>query len=196
MGKSDNKTLLNGPNIMGLSDAVLVAACNDGDRKAMTALIHEYEKPVFNAAYRILGHRGNAEDVAQTVFLKVFENLDDFNPEYRLFSWVYRITINESLNYAKKQRPETSFSEEQYQSSANLEKAHDNAVLGQQLERALTSLSEEYQAVIVLKHILGCSYSEISEVLDLPEKTVRSRLYTARQRLQTQLAETAKAIFA
>ncbi|MFT5571618.1 MAG: RNA polymerase sigma-70 factor (ECF subfamily) [Cryomorphaceae bacterium] len=181
---------------MGLSDRDLVAACNGGDRMAMTALIQEFEKPVFNAAFRILGHRGNAEDVAQTVFLKVFENLNKFNPEYRLFSWVYRITINESLNYAKKQRPETAFSEEQFQSSSNLEKAHDNAILGQQLEQALASLSEDYRTVIVLKHIIGCSYSEISEVLNLPEKTVRSRLYSARQKLQTQLAQTAKAIFA
>ena len=69
-------------------DAALVADCLAGDRDAMSSLVSHYQKPVFNAAYRILGNSQDAADVAQTVFLKAFENLGKFDPRYKFFSWI------------------------------------------------------------------------------------------------------------
>ena len=79
-------------------DAALVRDCKSGDRRAMSILVGQYQKPVYNAAYRILGNSDDAADATQTVFLKVFEHINDYNPKYKFFSWIYRIAINESLN--------------------------------------------------------------------------------------------------
>lgn len=175
-----------------MDDKSLIIACKNGDQHASAELIERFEGPVFNAAYRILGQLNDAEDVSQTVFMKVFENLDNFDPKYRLFSWVYRIAINESLNYASKQRSHADFSENQHASHSNVEQARDTAILGHQLGVALMQLSEDYRTVVVLKHVAGCSYEEISEILEVAEKTVRSRLYSARQKLQVLLLEPAQ----
>ena len=72
-----------------------------GERTAYEALIIRYEKPVYNAAFRMLNSTEDARDVTQTVFLKVYENLDRFDPKYRFFSWIYRIAVNESINCLK-----------------------------------------------------------------------------------------------
>ena len=75
-------------------DTKLIERCMHGDRGAFEALLVEYEKPIFNAAFRMLNNRDDARDVTQTVFLKVFENFDQFDPSRRFFSWIYRITLN------------------------------------------------------------------------------------------------------
>lgn len=178
------------------NDEQLVSACNAGDSTAMTALVKHFENTVYNTAYRIVGHSSDAQDVAQSVFLKVFDNLHKFDSRYRLFSWVYRITVNEALNFSDKRKHHGDFFEQQHAATNNLETAHDNQLLGEQIQRALLELSNDYRSVIVLKHIAGCSYEEISDILELPEKTVRSRLYSARQRLQTSLRETSKEFLA
>ena len=76
----------------------------NGDREAFEALLVQYEKPVYNAAFRMLNSRDDARDVTQTVFLKVFEHIDSFDPSRRFFSWIYRITLNESINWLGKSR--------------------------------------------------------------------------------------------
>ncbi|MDH3276386.1 MAG: sigma-70 family RNA polymerase sigma factor, partial [Gammaproteobacteria bacterium] len=83
-------------------DTKLIERCIGGDRKALETLLIQYEKPVFNAAFRMLDSRDDAMDVTQTVFLKVFENLDHYDPSRRFFSWIYRITLNESINWLGK----------------------------------------------------------------------------------------------
>ena len=79
-------------------DHELILRCRRGDRQALGELIKEYERPIYNAAFRILGNPDDAADVTQTVFMKVFERIDQYNPEYKFFSWIYRIAINESIN--------------------------------------------------------------------------------------------------
>ena len=76
------------------NDTDLVNRSLEGDRKAFEALLIRYEKPVYNAAYRMLNDAEDARDVAQTVFLKAYEKLGDFDPRYRFFSWIYRIALN------------------------------------------------------------------------------------------------------
>ena len=83
-------------------DTELIERCRSGDREAFQAFLLEYEKTVLNAAYRMLNSRDDAQDVTQTVFLKVFENIDKFDPSRRFFSWIYRITLNESINWLGK----------------------------------------------------------------------------------------------
>lgn len=158
-----------------------------GDRTAFEALLVEYEKPVFNAAYRMLNSRDDARDVTQTVFLKVFENLDKFDPQRRFFSWIYRITLNESINWLGKANRLEPLAFEAADEGKGPQQELESARVSEEVQTALMTIKTDYRTVVILKHILGCSYVEISEILDIPEKTVKSRLYTARQQLKDAL---------
>ncbi len=68
----------------------------------MEVLVTDNEKPVYNAAYRMLGNRDDAADVTQSAFMKAFENIGAFDPAHRFFSWIYRITINEAIDQLKR----------------------------------------------------------------------------------------------
>ncbi len=170
-------------------DNKLMERCIKGDRQAFETLLIRYEKPVYNAAYRMLHDPDNARDVTQTVFLKVYEHLDQFDPSRRFFSWVYRITLNESINWLKKSSHEEALEHETADRTSGPEQQVDDARISDGVQAALMMIKAEYRAVIVLRHVLGCSYAEISEVLDIPEKKVKSRLYTARQLLQERLTD-------
>ena len=168
-------------------DTKLIERFMHGDRGAFEALLVEYEKPVFNAAFRMLNNRDDARDVTQTVFLKVFENFAQFDPSRRFFSWIYRITLNESINWlGKENRLEPLLYETADEGKGPYEEV-ESARVSAGVQAALMTINTDYRAVVILKHFLGCSYVEISEVLEIPEKTVKSRLYTARQQLKDAL---------
>ena len=80
----------------------LVTNCQQGDRRALDALVREYQRPVYNAAYRMLGNADEAADVTQATFLKALENIASFDKKFRFFSWIYRIALNESIDRIKK----------------------------------------------------------------------------------------------
>ncbi len=171
-------------------DTKLIERCINGDRKAFETLLVQYEKPVFNAAYRMLNSRDDARDVTQTVFLKVFENFDHYDPSRRFFSWIYRITLNESINWLGKSKRLEPLNYEAVDDSKSPEQEVESANVSENVQAALMSIKADYRTVIVLKHFLGCSYIEISEILEIPEKKVKSRLYSARQLLKDALTGT------
>ena len=158
-----------------------------GDRGAFEALLVEYERPVFNAAFRMLNNRDDARDVTQTVFLKVFENFAQFDPSRRFFSWIYRITLNESINWLGKENRLEPLLYETADEGKGPDEELESARVAAKVQAALMAINTDYRAVVILKHFLGCSYVEISDVLEIPEKTVKSRLYTARQQLKDAL---------
>lgn len=170
-------------------DAALVNDCKRGDRRAMSQLVSLYQRPVFNAAYRILGDTDDAADTTQTVFLKVFEHIGDYDPKFKFFSWVYRIAINESLNQVKKRRMQEPLDDGQASPWQGPAETLDTRRLCKRVQAALMLLNDDYRTVVVLKHISGCSYQQIGEILQLPEKTVKSRLYSARQLLKKTLQD-------
>ena len=159
-----------------------------GDRGAFEALLVEYEKPVFNAAFRMLNNRDDARDVTQTVFLKVFENFTQFDPSRRFFSWIYRITLNESINWLGKENRLEPLLYETADERKGPDEELESARTAAKVQAALMTINTDYRTVVILKHFLGCSYVEISDVLEIPEKTVKSRLYTARQQLKDALS--------
>jgi len=168
-------------------DTDLVTRTLEGDRRAFEALIGRYERPVYNAAYRMLNDSDDARDVAQTVFLKAYEKLGDFNPEFRFFSWIYRIALNESVNYLNKRGRTEELAEEPAAGEAGPDDEMDHEMQSRRIQVALMSIKPDYRAVIVLKHFLDCNYGEISRILDIPEGKVKSRLYSGRQLLKDAL---------
>jgi len=172
------------------NDTTLIEQCIKGDRKAFETLLEQYQKPVYNAAFRMLHNPEDARDVTQTVFLKVYENLGSFDTSRRFFSWIYRITLNESINWLEKAGRLKPLEHEAADETGGPERQASNAELGKGIEAALMTITPDYRAVIVLKHLMGCSYVEISEILEIPEKKVKSRLFTARQQLKDELTRT------
>jgi len=170
-------------------DNALISRCKRGDRQALGELIRDYERPIYNAAYRILGNPDDAADVTQTVFMRAFERLDQYNPEYKFFSWIYRIAVNESINQRNRTKNLQVFEEEEFADSASPEDAIDADRLSRIIQAGLMELQEDYRVVVVLRHFSDMSYKDISGILRIPEKTVKSRLYSARQLMKAQLLE-------
>jgi RNA polymerase sigma-70 factor (ECF subfamily) len=168
-------------------DETLVERCREGDRAALGALVTRYQRAIYNAAYRVLGNGEDAADVAQSVFLRVAERLDDFDAQRRFFSWIYRIAINEALNVLRRNAHEEPLGEgDELPGAEGLDperRAHDSELAGR-VQGALMSLRFDERIVITLRHFSGCSYGEIASILELQEKTVKSRLFEARQRLR------------
>ena len=168
----------------------LVAACRRGERQAFDSLVSLFEKPVFNAVFRMLHSYEEARDVTQTVFMKAFEKIDSYDESYKFFSWIYRIAINESINFQASKRVFSPLDPGMPADDDPEQDAKQNE-LGQELQRALMNISEEQRSVVVLKYLMGFSYTEIADVLELPERTVKSRLYEARERLKCLLSREA-----
>ena len=80
------------------ADAARVRECLAGNPQAFAALVEQYEKPVYNVALRMLRNAEDARDIAQSVFMKAYQNLSSYDPQYKFYSWIYRMAINESLN--------------------------------------------------------------------------------------------------
>jgi len=167
-------------------DVADVVRCLDGDHAAFKALVDRYQRPFFTFAVRVLGNRDEASDAVQTAFVKVYENLGTFDRNRRFFSWAYRILVNECLNVRRGQRPSEPIDADLVAHGS----PHDDVERierRRQVQAAILQLPLEYRDVIVLHYFNGLAYEEISETLGVPQKTVKSRLYTARQRLAAAL---------
>jgi RNA polymerase sigma-70 factor (ECF subfamily) len=171
------------------ADAQLVRACLDGQLAAFAELVDRYQGVIYNAAYRITGTPEEARDVTQTVFVKAYLNLDRYKPRHEFFSWVFRIAVNESINCLKRSRRLVALSEA---NAPPVERNPEAACAASENERllleALRRIKVDYRIVIVMRHFLNCSYRRIADVLDVPEKTVKSRLFTARHLMRDILA--------
>ncbi len=147
----------------------------------------DYERPVYNAAYRIVGNPDDAADVTQAVFLKAFEQLDQYKPEFKFFSWIYRIAINESINQIKRNANQVSLDDREISDARGPDDIVGTEDISRGIQESLMELREDYRTVVVLRHFSECSYRQISEILHIPEKTVKSRLYSARQLMKEEL---------
>lgn len=176
------------------TDQKLVERWRKGDREAFTELVIRYQRPIYNAAFWVLRKAEDASDVAQIVFLRVAERADEYDPRYKFFSWIYRIAVNESLNLLRRNGREEALDDEidlPAAESANPERNAGDAQLSRRIQTELLRLAAKDRMMLSLRHFSGCSYQEIGEILDLDEKTVKSRLFEARQRLRHLLRDLA-----
>lgn len=167
-------------------DQLLLSDFRCGDMLAFNQLVSRYQKPIFNAAYRVVGDADHASDVAQTVFLRVFERIDDYDSRFKFFSWIYRIAVNEAIDFLRKhERIDPMSDDDEFAASQTFdpEWQHQNNQVSAIIQRALLKLTLDDRLVITLRHFNELSYQEIAEILVLQEKTVKSRLFDARKRL-------------
>ena len=173
-------------------DDVLVRRCRDGDRSAFVALVRRYRGPIYNCAYRVLGREEDASDVTQGVFLKVIQRLDQYDPNYKFFSWIYRMALNDALNFLRDRGREAPL--EDGMDAAGDERQNPEVQANEKqeahrIQQALMSMKVSDRAVLVLRHFSDCTYEEIGEIMELDTKTVKSRLFEARQRLRQLLVD-------
>jgi len=164
----------------------------DGDTAAFAALVRKYQRPIYNAAYRVLGREEDASDITQAVFLKVAERLDQYDARYKFFSWIYRIAVNESLNLLRENGRETALEDEEEipgLENAQPEEIVSDAQVSDRIQKGLMRLRVSDRMVLTLRHFGDCSYQEMADIMGLDVKTVKSRLYEARLRLRTELAD-------
>lgn len=175
--------------MLNRGDYDLVQATLAGDNRAYDELLSRYEAKVYNVAFRVTGNAEDALDATQSAFVKAYDNLSRFNPAHRFFSWIYRIGLNEALNLVQRQSRFTELTSDVRHRQADPESVCQGREAGGAIEAALDQLSQDYRAVIVLRHIEGLSYEEIAEATGVPAKTVKSRLFSARRELRCMLTE-------
>jgi len=173
------------------TDHALLERFRRGDAAAFPELVARYQRPVYNAAFGILRNADDARDIAQTVFLRVAERADDYDPSHKFFSWIYRIAVNESLNLVRRSGREEGLDEdvEISDATAGPERQFEDDERARLLHKALKKMSVADRTVIALRHFSELSYQEIAEATGVDEKTVKSRLFEARQRLRALLPE-------
>jgi len=173
-------------------DHTLLQLYRDGDSAAFRRLVVRYERPLYNAAFWVLRNADDARDVAQTVFMRVAERSDEYDPRYKFFSWIYRMAVNEALNVLRRNDREEALDEDADfpdDDSADPQQRFQDGERSRQLRTAMMKMPVADRTVLTLRHFSELSYREIGEVLDLDEKTVKSRLFEARQRLRAMLPE-------
>lgn len=184
-----------------VEEAPFVQELKAGSEEAFTCLLEAYQHPVFNLIAHILESRGDAADVLQNVFLKVFRGIRHFHGESSLKTWIYRIAVHEASNHRRSwirrhRREPVSLDEGSIQPVAALAdvRSENPYQVFEQSERqallakALANLAQPYRTVVVLREIEGLSYEEIARVLGVAEGTVKSRLIRGRELLRQKMA--------
>jgi len=178
----------------------VIENCKAGDEKAFAEIVLHRQKKVFNIAYRMLGNSEEAQDLAQEVFISVFESIKDLKEEIKFDAWLTQITLNHCRNRWKYLKRRQYFSSDSlddpietedgsvpravYDPSDNPEILFEKKMIEQWIQRGLLKLKEDQRELLVLRELQGFSYEEMGESLGLPEGTIKSKLHRARMDLK------------
>jgi RNA polymerase sigma-70 factor, ECF subfamily len=167
-----------------IADSEIILLCRKGDAEAYGKIVLKYQKAIFNIVYRMLLDTDDAADITQSAFIKAYENLDRYKTEYPFYSWLHKIAVNEALNFIKQRQRLVGLDDKHESDYEDPESEYSRNELQHRIDRAIAKLSPENGIIIILRHFGELSYREISEILDIPEKTVKSRLFSSRQALR------------
>jgi RNA polymerase sigma-70 factor (ECF subfamily) len=181
-------------------DLVLVRRLKRGDYKAFDLLLLKYQSRVVGLALKFVKDLQIAEDIAQESFLKAYKSINSFREESAFYTWIYRITVNTSKNYlaSKSRKKELSESDiNRLEGSEDIfdipggsspEEILSANNLREVIMESLTNLPEDIRTAISLREFEGLTYEEISEVLNCPIGTVRSRIFRGREIMQERIS--------
>ncbi|MBI5849009.1 MAG: sigma-70 family RNA polymerase sigma factor [Nitrospirae bacterium] len=181
-------------------DRELVALCLKGDVDAFEILVRNYQKKMFNIAYRITGSLEDASEVVQDAFFSAHKNLKDFQQKSRFSTWLYSITVNTAKNrlaqtVTRRAHEPLSCDDPLYPDSnqksidppSDDPSALDCLIRKDQqkgVQECLNGLEQDFREVLILRDIQGFAYTEIADMLSLAEGTVKSRLFRARDAIK------------
>lgn len=176
------------------------------EERAFNELVLAHEQKVYRLVWRMLGHREEAEDMTQEVFVQVFKSIESFRGDSKLSTWIYRIAINLTRNRSKylarrKQNSHSDISTEEHTAphqeaqgvTTGETRRPDLDAMGNQAETivlsCLADLDSEFREILVLRDVECLSYEEVGVITGLAPGTVKSRLHRARSLLKTQVEE-------
>lgn len=167
----------------------LVALAKAGDMQAFKKLVEQNSGKMYCAAYRILNNKEQAEDCVQEAFLKMYTKLHSFKEQSKFSTWLYSVTVNEALDYRRRNAKHTHYSDHDLdQISSSEPNAPEKAAwvgnISAVTQSAISQLSDDVQAAFILRHYQGCSINEISQILGVNTNTVKSRIFRAVGRLR------------
>ena len=179
------------------NDEQIVERALSGDPEAFGEIVRRWERRIFALAYGMLGREEDARDATQETFLAAFRNLRNFRGEAKVSSWLHRIAVNQCITRQRRARVrgETALEDEAEKNAAvfalpldvSPARTAEKVERSVAVRRAVGSLPPDLRQVIVMKEFEELTFQQISEVLDLPLSTVKSRLYTALRQLQMRL---------
>jgi len=176
-------------------EARLIAAASQGDAAAFEQLVRSRQEKVFWTAYQVVGHMEDARDVAQHVFLRLWQVLPRYRPSSSFDSWLHRITINLAIDACRRRqaRPELTSFEGMEPVPAPPEGTPGAELRRLEIQRIFRTLarrlSPQQRAVFVLKEMNGLDTADIASIMELTTSTVRNHLHQARKHLRRGLAE-------
>ncbi len=184
------------------ADVELLQAVIEGDTTAYRGLVEKYQGRVYAMVYGMIRNREDARDITQEAFVKAYKNLKSFRLESSFYTWLYRIAMNLAIDFTRKRKRQGTSSFDEAVASRDgdggISELHHEDSPSKKLERkevfkqimdALDKLPADQKQVILLRELEGLSYKEISDVMDIPEGTVMSRLFYARKKLQKLLVQ-------
>jgi RNA polymerase sigma-70 factor (ECF subfamily) len=180
-------------------DHRLIAQCLHGEAAAFGELVRRYQERLYHTVFRLVGNAEDALDVVQEAFLSAYQSLDSFKGDALFFTWLYRIAVNTAISLKRKQRVllridggrngEPAIEPLDPSEASQPGHALDQAEQQTRVQRALSRLSPEHRAVLVMKDMEGHKYETLAEVLQVPIGTIRSRLHRARLELRELLEQ-------
>lgn len=185
----------------GAPDEELVAAVLAGDRERFGDLVERYQGRLVNYLFRLLRNLDEAHELAQEVFLKVYQALDRYDPRYRFSTWLFRVAQNAAIDQIRRRRLKLVPIHRQEEGD---EEGRDwdlpspergpyrhlrNRERGEAIQQAIDALPWEYRELIVLRHYGELSYEEIAGVKEMPLGTVKNKLFRGRQLLKEKLSD-------
>jgi len=176
-----------------IDDNVLIDRFLDGDVKAFNILVEKYKRKIYLTAYRLLGNHEDASDITQEVIIKMYNELKNFRRESSIYTWLYRITANLSLNELKKRKIRNFFDFDEVEEwlfkdeKQSPELSYRENELSNKIQEALNKLPEKQKLVFTLRYYDGLSYEEISEILGTSVGALKANYFHAVNKLQKEL---------
>jgi len=181
----------------------LVQRAKNGELPAFDSLILRYRQRLYAVIYNMTMNAEDAADLTQETFVKAFRSLAKFREKSSFYTWLYRIGVNLTLTHLKRRKIRKFFSFDQASEDGGMSKDLEavsstsatsvkqalNNELHEKLNEALSKLSDKHRTIVVLFEIDGLGHKEIAKIMKCTEGTVRSRLFYAKQQLQSYLSE-------
>jgi RNA polymerase sigma-70 factor, ECF subfamily len=170
----------------------IIRRIKKGDKRAFTELVDRYRNQVAALAYKMVGDYDEAADIAQNVFVKTSQNIWRYDESKRFYTWLYRITVNASIDYMRKHRrhrhePLENVRETAESGRDNPEGSFRTNQLREYINAATEKLNGKQRSAFILRDIEGCQIDDVANIMEMPEATVRWYLHRARQKIRKDL---------
>jgi RNA polymerase sigma-70 factor (ECF subfamily) len=173
---------------MNKSDIELVNEFKNGNTSAFDEIVKRYQRKVYMLARRILGNHEDADDIAQEVFIKLFYSLNDFKGESSLFTWIYRITVNECKSFLRKKKIKELVQIDEVANLLKFGQTPDQELFEKEernlIERAVEKLPTKQRMIFVMRFFEDLDYQEIAKILNKPIGTLKANYFHAVKKIQ------------